>query len=312
MCTKVHVGGEIQEVVNLLGSVMDSSNAEMRLQSLKVAIRESFQVSVLPLVYLFTMSDASTGVMNAYPQSVFRYRDRLNPQAINGYTKCGMKEVGSSNANILLKLSNGGGGGRPLTITSCDALSIKDPRILSIQENYPDSYVNPTQCDYMNDSHHIQLTDSSPKWLKSFSVAMLTDIYRSISWDSLQPIQHTPTSMLEDLRSGHPGVRSEVFESTNKTNKTERNPMLYFMSTARNCVDAMEGVASDIVSAHILSQDLIPRPFNFYRYKLPQLYSARSLDEAKEIMSQNSKDNLPPMNCNVNKLLSAQTKKKAR
>jgi hypothetical protein len=311
MCSEVHTGGELQAVVNLLASTMMSAKNESRLQTLKIAIKDSLEVSVLPLVYLFTMGDCTTGVMNAYPRSVFQVRDLHSPLAVKGFLKYGDHEVGASETGVVLKRHT-----EKLVMSSCDALTIKDPRLLVLQTNTQDNFNTSTHFDYMGDAFRLQQQQqqqqsSSPKWLKAFCVDMLGDIYRSMQYAVVQRTRHTPISVLGGLHNRNPVIQNALFASSVKG---EDSPILGYLSTIRNCVEAMETVASDIVSAHILSQDLIPLPFNFNRYILPSLCNAQSLNEAKCTLSSYRKEDSEAllMNCNVSSLLSAQTKKKVR
>jgi len=87
-----------------------------------------------------------------------------------------------------------------------------------------------------------------------------------------------------------------------------------YLCCVRNCVDAMEGIASEVVSAHILSQDLIPLPHSLYRYSLPTVYNAGTVEEAKRNVVSCKNSDVDPLvvDYDVIPLLSAQTKKKAR
>lgn len=312
MCNEVHTGGELQAVVNLLAHTVTSSKNKTRLQTLKIAIRDSTEVSVLPLVYLYTMADSTVGVMNAYPRSQFRVQDSASAHAINGYVKYGEQQVGASAVGVVLKRFS-----EKMGQSSCDALSLKDPRLHLLQENTQDSYNHPTQYAYVGDASNLQQqqqqqqSNNSPKWLKSYCVDVLGDIYRSVQFDVIQRTRHTPTSALGGLETRNAVIQNALVPST--TNG-EQSPIMSFLSVIRNCVDAMETVASDIVSAHFLSQDLVPLPFNFYRYVLPALRNAQHLGEARETLVnyQNNDAEALTMHCNVSSLLSFQTKKKAR
>jgi hypothetical protein len=311
MCSEVHIGGELQAVVNLLGSTMVLDRNETRLQTLKVAIRGSTEVSVLPLVYLFTLTDCTTGVLNAYPRSLFQSRVALSglstASSTKSYFKYGEPEVGASDVGVVLKPYSD-----KMPMSSCDPLTLKDPRMLLIQAGSQGSYSQSTECDYMCDSfqQQPQQHSNSPKWLKSFCVDVLSDLYRSIRYDAVQRTSYSPSTVLGGLQA-HPVIQNALIASSVKG---EESPMLGYLNSIRNCVDAMESIASEIVSAHILSQDLIPLPFNFNRYFIPSLYNAQSLDEAQKLISdyRNESSEVLTRNCNVSSLLSAQTKKKTR
>ena len=303
MCSEVHTGGELQAVVNLLAYTAMSSKNETRLQTLKIAIKDSKEVSLLPLVYLYTMADSTVGVMNAYPQSQYK--------AMNGRVKSGERAVGASDVGVVLKRFS-----EKLGQASCDALSLKDPRLLLLQDSTHDSFCQPSQYKYVGDSFHLQQQQqqqqsNNPRWLKSYCVDVLGDIYRSVQYDFIQRTKYTPISALGGLENGNAVIQNALVPSVDRG---DQSPILSFLSVVRNCVDAMETAVSDIISAHFLSEDLIPHPLHFHRHVLPSLYNSQHLEEAKDTLFnfRNADAAALTMNCNVTFLLSAQTKKKAR
>lgn len=309
---KVHVGGEIQAAVDYLAEVILSKTFIPRMQTLKVAIKNSQEVSVLPLVYLYTMGDCSTGIWNSFPKSCFRIKDAKNPKKTDGgYVKYGEREIGASLVGGEIRLT-----ADKSAMMSCDLFSINDPRFLTIQSSNQDSYDTPTLYQssmeaFQRQEHHQQHVQSKqPKWLKAYCIDMLTDIYRSVPYDMVQGTSHRSASALNVLQA--PEIKNALPRGSPTVG--DDSPMMSFLCGIQNCVDTMESIASEVVSAHILSQDLIPLPYSFYRYTLPSLYNSSTIDEGKKsiVNCKNGDAEAFPVCYDVSSLLSYQTKKKAR
>lgn len=302
MQNEVYVGGDLQAAVNLVAASVAINTDISRLQTLKIAIKGCKEVSVLPLVYMYTMADCVTGVMNSFPRSEFRIKDSKHPRQSSGYVRYGEHEPGSSERGAMLKPHSD-----RIVLLSCDPLSVKDPRLDVMHANCPSAF---PMDSYQQQEHQQHVF--TPKWSKAFCIDMIADIYRSIRYEMVQPTPHRPgEDVLKSLYGSNKLVQSSLPAGTRVQDPT---PLLSYLCTTRNCIDSMEAIASEIVSAHILSQDLIPPPFSFYRYILPTLYHSRSPAEARQLLSLNPDGDSVALavTCDITLLLSAQTKKKAR
>ena len=301
-CNEIRIGGELQQVICLLANILVSNENVNRLRTLKIAIKNSTEISVLPLVYLCTLSDKSIGVINAYPRSMFYTRYGQSDLILFGQHDLGSKDTGITLSNT-----------KKFALSTCDPLTVKDPRFHVVHAHGYDSFNATTQFEHMRDSYYLQQMQQrkSPCWHKAFCVDLLADIYRNVQNDFLQNAVHSTDAVLCGIEKHNEVMKGalSLFDEKDKD-----YPALHFLSVMRNCVDAMESVASDIVSAHILSQDLIPYPVIFNRYKLPSLFNSKSLEDANHVLEKCQGDScdLVIETANMPRLLSAGTKKRAR